>query len=108
MMSAPVHCLVPSLVLGLVGVVLNAVLTFGSSVATDTNFFVMAGLGWLLAGIAGVTLLGWYFTTDNKRRAAGFYTEIGWKKAVYYATMVVLVIAVVWSAVDIALWVGKL
>lgn len=106
--SAPVHCLVPSLVLGLLGVVLNAVITFGGSTATDTNFIIFAGLGWALAGIAGVTLLAWYFSTDNKRRAAGFYTEIGWKKAMYYATMVVLVIAVVWSAVDIALWVGKL
>lgn len=106
--SAPVHCLIPSLVLGVIGVVLNAVITFGGSTATDTNFIIFAGLGWALAGIAGVTLLAWYFSTDNKRRAAGFYTEIGWKKAMYYATMVVLVTAVVWSAVDIALWVGKL
>lgn len=106
--SAPVHCLIPSLVLGLIGVVLNAVITFGSATATDSIFAILAGLGWALAGIAGVTLLAWYFNTDNKRRGSGFYTEIGWKKAVYYATMAVLVIAVVWSAVDIALWVGKL
>lgn len=106
--SAPVHCLIPSLVLGLIGLVLNAVITFGPATATDSTFATFALLGWALAGLAGVTLLAWYFNADNDRRASGFYTEIGWKKAVYYATMVVLVIAVVWSAVDIALWAGKL
>lgn len=106
--SAPVGRLIPSLVLGLIGVSLNAWLSFSSAVATDTSFGITAVIAWLLSGVLGIVCLGLYFTANDKQKATGFYSRIGWKKALLYFTAVVLLIAVVWSAIDIALWVGKL
>lgn len=106
--SAPVHCLIPSLVLAVVAVIINAWLTFGPATATEGLFAALAAVAWGLAGVLGVTALSWYFITDNKRRGAGFYTEIGWKKLLFAITAAGLIIGVVWSAIDFALWVGKL
>ncbi|MGP6174663.1 hypothetical protein [Corynebacterium sp. A21] len=106
--SAPVGHLIPSLVLGLIGVMLNAWLSFSSTVATDTSFGIIAGVAWILSGLFGIICLGRYFTANAQRKATGFYSHIGWKKTLLYFTALVLLIAVVWSAIDIALWVGKL
>lgn len=106
--TEPVFHLAPSLLLGVVGIVLNAVITFGDHVATDTTYGVLALIAWFLAGVLGISLLGWYFLEVNKRRGAGFYIKVGWKKAAAWVTFAVLSIAVLWSAIDIALWVGKL
>ncbi|WP_231598766.1 hypothetical protein [Corynebacterium occultum] len=100
--------LAPSLILGLIGIILNAWLTFGSLVATDTTFGITAIVAWFLSGFLGVSCLGLYFSENNKRRASGFYSHVDWKKGIFYATVAALVIAVLWSAVDIALWAGKL
>lgn len=106
--SAPTLRLLPSFILGIIGVVLNAVITFGSHVATDTSYAVLAVLAWFLAGVLGISLLGWYFTENSRRKSAGSYFTVGWKKTLYWSTVALLLIAVVWSAVDIAQWAGKL
>jgi hypothetical protein len=106
--SEPVLHLLPSLVLGLVGIGLNAMLTFGDFVATDSSWAPWSFLAWFLAGVLGISLLGWYFTEVNKRKGAGFFTRVGWKKAVAGLTFAVLGVAVLWSAIDIAQWAGKL
>lgn len=106
--SEPVSRLIPSLVLGLVGIGLNAMLTFGGFVATDSAWALWSFIAWILSGVLGITLLGWYFGEVNKRKGAGFFTRVGWKKGVANLTFVVLGIAVLWSAIDIAQWAGKL
>lgn len=106
--SAPVLRLLPSLVCGVISLVLSVVITFGGHQATDTSFAVLAFVAWALAGVVGITALGWYFSEDNERRGSGLYLEVDWKRVLYWATVVVLVIAVIWSAVNIAQWAGKL
>lgn len=106
--SAPALLLLPSLLCGLIGLILNFVLLFGSAEATDTSFAVTAAISWALAVLLGIPLLALYFTEDNKRRGAGFYIEVDWKKVLYWSTIIALVAAVIFSAVHFALWVGKL
>lgn len=106
--SAPVVWVAAGLALGLLGIGLNAWLTFGSLVATDGLFLVIAGIAWGLAGVLGALLIGQHMTEVNKRKASGLYMEDTGKKVLFNITAVLLVIAVIWSAWDIALWVGKL
>lgn len=106
-MSQPVLHLLPSLVAGVIGLALNGVLVFGDHVATDAAWGVIAIAAWAVAGLVGVTLLGWYFSEVNKRKGQGFYSIVGWKNIVARLTYVVLLVAVVWSAINIAQWVGK-
>lgn len=106
--SAPVERLIPSLALGVIGILLNLWLTLGSPVATDTTFGVIALIAWVLSGVVGVSCLSLYFAENNRRRATGFYSRVDWKKGIFYATVAALLIAVVWSALDVALWAGKL
>lgn len=105
--SAPLEWILPGLGLGLVSLGLNAWLTFGSLVATDRVFAIVAAVAWFLAGICGVLSIGKYMAEVNERKSSGFYTEIPWKRALFIITAVILLIAVVWSAVDIAQWAGK-
>lgn len=106
--SAPVARLLPSLALGLLSLGLSVLITFGSYEATDTSFAIFAFVSWAIAGILGISLLGWYFAENNRRRGESLYVDVGWKKAVYVITLVVLASAVVWSAINIAQWAGKL
>lgn len=105
--SQPVLHLLPSLLAGVIGLGLNAFLQFGDHVATDTSWGVIAVAAWVIAGIIGVSALGWYFAEVNKRRGQGFYSVVGWKNLVAWLTYAVLLIAVVWSAFNFAQWVGK-
>lgn len=106
--SAPVVWVAVGLALGLIGIGLNAWLSFGSLVATDGLFLVIAGIAWGLAGVVGALVIGMHMTEVNKRKATGFYTEDTGKKVLFNIAAVLLVIAVIWSAWDIALWMGKL
>lgn len=105
--SAPTEWILPGLVLGLISLGLNAWITFGAPVATDNLFLIVAGIAWGLAGILSVLSIGKYMSAVNERKSTGFYTEVPWKKALFIATVILLVVAVVWSALDIALWAGK-
>lgn len=106
--SAPVVSLVPSLVLAVISLVLSSVITFSSMGPTDSSYRVMSLVAWAAAGVIGITAMSLYFIADTKRRALGFYQIVSWKQAVYFATVALLFVAVVWSAVEIGLWVGKL
>ncbi|BAU97081.1 hypothetical protein N24_2819 [Corynebacterium suranareeae] len=105
--SAPTEWILPGLVLGLISLGLNAWITFGAPVATDNLFFIVAVTAWVLAGILSVLSIGKYISTVNERKSTGFYTEVPWKKTLFTVTAILLIAAVVWSALDIALWVGK-
>ena len=105
--SQPVSKLLPSLLTGIVGLVINAVLQFGDHVATDRMWGLLAMIAWAVAGVIGVTLLGGYFTEVNKRRGAGYYSTVGWRNTVAWVTYGTLLFAIIWSAFNIAQWVGK-
>ncbi|PRQ10577.1 hypothetical protein C1Y63_10715 [Corynebacterium sp. 13CS0277] len=106
--SAPAHLLLPSLVLGVAAMAVCAYLDFGSHTATDQAYKTFSVIAWFMAGILGVGLVGVYFIADTRRRAESFYSFIGWKTALYWVTCAVITGGVIWSAIDIAHWVGKL
>lgn len=106
--SAPVLNLVPSLILAVVSVLLSGFLTLGAITPTDGLYRVLSSVAWAAAGLLGITSMSFFFIADTKRRAQGLYLVISWKQLMYYATVALLLIAVVWSAVEIGLWVGKL
>lgn len=106
--SAPVLNLVPSLVLAIVSVLLSGFLTFSSITPTDGLYRILSLTAWGAAGLIGITAMSLFFLADTKRRAQGFYQVVSWKQMMYYATTALLFIAVVWSAIEIGLWVGKL
>ncbi|WP_084563050.1 hypothetical protein [Corynebacterium aquilae] len=106
--SAPVHLLLPSLILGIAAIVTCAYLDFGPHTATDQAYKTFSTIAWFVSGIIGVSLVGVYFIADNRRRAESFYSYIGWKTALYWLTCAALTGGVLWSAIDIAQWVGKL
>lgn len=100
--------LAPSMVMAALSLVLSATITLGSFTPTEFMFRVLSVVAWLAAGIFGITLLGLYFNEDNRRRAKGFYSVIGWKVTLYWVTVGALLVGILWSAVEIGQWVGKL
>lgn len=106
--SAPLQALIPSMVMALVSLVLSATITFGDFTPTEFFFRVFSVTAWAAAGVFGVTMLGLFFNADNRKRAEGFYSVLGWKSAVYWATVGGLLLGIVWSAIEIGQWVGKL
>ena len=106
--SAPVVNLVPSLVLAVISLFLSGFITFSSVGPTDSPYRMVSLVAWAAAGVVGITAMSFYFMADTKRRALGFYQIVSWKQAVYFVTVALLFVAVVWSAVEIGLWVGKL
>ncbi|MDO5076845.1 hypothetical protein [Corynebacterium sp.] len=106
--SAPMLALAPSMVMAALSLVLSATITLGSFTPTEFMFRVLSVVAWLAAGIFGITLLGLYFNEDNRRRAKGFYSVIGWKVTLYWVTVGALLVGILWSAVEIGQWVGKL
>ena len=105
--SAPHLMLVPSLVLALISLVMLAVASFGPLRSIDAQWGVLSGVAWALSGIVGVSALGLYFSKNTQARAEGLYEIVGWKQALFYATVAALVIAVVLSSVMFALWFGR-
>lgn len=75
--------------------------------ATDDGFRIMAIIGWFLAGIAGFILLGLHIGADNRRKAAGLYIENPTQTLLVRATLALGSIAVIITAVEIALWLSK-
>ena len=106
--KAPVAKLIPSLVLAIIGIGLNMWLLVGDLVATDQTFVIVAGLAWVLSGIGGFSFLGLYFSALNHNRAHGIFSDEMPRRLMFYATNVLLVIAVLWSAFNIAQFFGKL
>lgn len=99
--------LLPSLILALISLIIDAVVGFGSLRSIDTQWGVLTGVAWALSGIVGVSALGLYFTKNTEARANGLYEIVSWKQALFYATIAALVIAVVISSVMFALWFGR-
>ena len=105
--SAPVARLVPSLVMGVISVVLSVFLFLSSTTATDSSYLPLTLVAWVLAGVLGIGALGVYFKGDADARASGMFVSVGWKEALYWATIVVLGLGVLLSAIHAGLYVGK-
>lgn len=63
---------------------------------------------WVLAGPAGIVLLGVYSIVDTRRRAASVYAAGAWVGPLYVVAVVVILAAVIVTALNIAFWVGHL
>ncbi len=90
-----------------IAVVLGVLAPIIGGSATDDAFRIMAIIGWFLAGIAGFILLGLHIGADNRRKAAGLYIENPTQTLLVRATLALGSIAVVITAVEIALWLSK-
>lgn len=106
--SAPATWLVPGLALGVIALVMTAILLLGDISPISGTYAGMAFGAWALAGLVGVSSLAFYFSEDTRRRANGMYSIVGWKQGLYWATLAVLLIAIILSSLCIALWVGRL
>lgn len=106
--SAPATWLVPGLALGIIALVMAAILLLGDISPISGTYAGMAFGAWALAGLVGVSSLAFYFSEDTRRRANGMYSIVGWKQGLYWATLAVLLIAIILSSLCIALWVGRL
>lgn len=105
--AAPVVALLPSLVLGVISLGISAFLFFSSVSPTSSTYLWLSLAAWALAGVIGISLLALFRKADTRERARGVYVEEGWRVALYWGTMALLVIGVVWSAIELALWFGK-
>lgn len=63
---------------------------------------------WVLAGPVGIVLLGVYSIVDTRRRALSVYAAASWVTALYIGAVVLILAAVIVTALNIAFWVGHL
>lgn len=75
---------------------------------TDGAYTALAFGGWALAGIVTFVLLGVHLTEDTRRQAAGPYIGNSMQSALYRVAAGVGLVAVVVTAIEIALWASKL
>lgn len=67
----------------------------------------LAVLGWVLAGPIAIGVLALFVHEDTKRRAAAVYVRPDWIKAAYATVAVVVVAAIIVTALATAYWVGR-
>lgn len=75
--------------------------------ATDDLFHYLAIAGWVLAGIVTFILLGLHTGKDTKRQAESFYIGTPAQKTLYRVSAGLACVAVIITAVEIALWISK-
>lgn len=61
-------------------------------------------LGWALAGPVGVAFLTLFVNRDLKARSASFYVTTKASAVVYWGAVVLVVVAVIWTAIQLADW----
>ncbi len=61
-------------------------------------------LGWALAGPIGVAFLTLFVNRDIKARSASLYVKTKASTVVYWGAVVVVVVAVIWTAIQLADW----
>ena len=105
--SAPHLLLLPSLISGIIAVVLSLVLFTDAFTVSNSKYLPIAAGAWAFAGIVGIGCFGPYFRADNAQRTSGIYQVIGWKQGLYWATVIAVLLGIVLSAIHLGLWVGK-
>ena len=96
---APAHWLAAGAAAALVGGLLAGLLGDSPQVAL---------VAWLLSGPIAIVLLALFVTHDTRARAQPAYDLRAWVKPAYVACLVLCGLAVVASALRIAIWVGRL
>ncbi|QXA54180.1 hypothetical protein I6L56_09970 [Corynebacterium freneyi] len=94
-------------VTAVIGLVLGIV-AFFTAEPTDGAYSALAFGGWALAGIVTFILLGVHLTEDTKRQASGPYIGNAGQIALYRAAAGIGLVAVIVTAIEIALWASKL
>ena len=105
--SGPWSWVLAAMGAAVVGLILGVVAHFGPFTATETPYLGLSLVGWALAGIATFVLLGVYISEDTKRQAEGPYIGVPGQIITYRAAAVIGLIAVVITAIEIALYVSK-
>lgn len=78
-----------------------------SGTPTDATWPALALPGWALAGIVTFVLLGAHLVADTRRQAEGPYISTWAQTVLYRVAAVVGILAVVATAIEIALWASK-
>lgn len=90
-----------------IGLILGLVAYF-TATPTDGAYSALAFGGWALAGIVTFVLLGMHLMEDTRRQAAGPYIGSTGQVALYRAAAGIGLVAVIVTAIEIALWASKL
>lgn len=80
----------------------------GAVAATSGGNALTAGASWLLGGPIAIAFLAIFTFQDTARRADVFYSRRTWIPLVYGVTIALIFIAIIVSALQLALWVGRL
>jgi len=96
--AAPTGLLVASLVTAFIGGVVGGALGGVPAIALAA---------WALAGPLTILLLALYQRADASRRAYALYSPPAWAPAMYTVAVILMLLAVVVCALQIALWVGR-
>lgn len=108
--TGPWHWVITAIGCAVVGLILGIVAYFTASSAssfTSTTFKAMAFAGWVIGGILTFIFLGLHVVEDNKRRASGPYIENATQVLLYRVAACVGLIAIVVTAIEIALVFAK-
>lgn len=105
--SGPWPWVIAATVTAVIGLVLGIVAFFTAEPA-DGAYSALAFGGWALAGIVTFILLGVHLTEDTKRQASGPYIGNAGQIALYRAAAGIGLVAVIVTAIEIALWASKL
>ena len=105
--SGPWPWVIAATVTAVIGLVLGIV-AFFTAEPTDGAYSALAFGGWALAGIVTFILLGVHLTEDTKRQASGPYIGNAGQIALYRAAAGIGLVAVIVTAIEIALWASKL
>ena len=108
--TGPWHWVSIAIASAVIGLILGIVAYFTGSAAgsfTSTSFMSMAIAGWVIGGILTFIFLGMHIVEDTKRRANGPYIENSTQVLLYRAAVGVGFIAIVITAIEIALVFAK-
>ncbi len=105
--SGPWPWVIAATVTAVIGLILGIV-AFFTAEPTDGAYSALAFGGWALAGIVTFILLGVHLTEDTKRQASGPYIGNAGQIALYRAAAGIGLVAVIVTAIEIALWASKL
>ncbi len=67
-----------------------------------------AVVAWAISGPLAIGLLAAFSGFDTRQRAKGIYSGAEWVRPAYWVCLVLCLLAVIGSAIRIALWVGRL
>lgn len=104
--TGPWHWVLAAMAAAVIGLIL-AIVNYFIATPTDGIYPALAFGGWALAGIVTFILLGLHLLEDTRRQASGPYIGTASQTTLYRAAAGVGLLAVVATAIEIALWASK-